>query len=100
MKNQTEIIKNDYETFKSFVEEYPKYFELAKKYKKNPGELLNFFTQIGEEILTRSVNEVFNPENINKIKDSVTSKIKLNDESINALESLINFLKENNKNGK
>jgi hypothetical protein len=99
MKTQNEInsIKNDYETFKQFVAEYPRYFELAQKYKKNPGELLNFFTSIGEEILSRSVNEIFNSQNISRIKDFVPSKIKISDDTINALDSLITFLKENNR---
>ena len=96
MSAQNETIKNDYETFKQFVAEYPKYFELAKKYQKNPGELLNFFTSIGEEILSRSINEVF--INVSpKIQEIIgDKKFHFSDDTINALDSLITFLKENN----
>lgn len=94
-KNQT--IKNDYETFKGFVSQYPKVLEIAKKYQKNPGDLVNFFVSLGEEILNRSIDEIF--INVSpKIEKIIGEKnFHFSDDTISALDNLITYLKANNR---
>jgi len=91
-----ENIKNDYDTFKSFVAQYPAWLDLAIKYKKNPGSLLDLFSKIGNEVLSRS-NDVLFDEISNGLKNFVSVKqIKLSDNAINSLDNLITFIKTNN----
>lgn len=92
-----ETIKNDYKTFEEFVNQYPKYLELAKKYKKTPGALLELLAATGEEVLKRS-NDILVTEIFEQTKNFVSTKnIKLSDDSLNALDNLIKFLKEKSK---
>lgn len=93
-KMKDETIKNDYETFESFVKQYPKYLELAKKYKKSPGAILDILAAAGEEVLKRS-NDILITELFDQTRNFVSAKnIKLSDDSLNALDNLIKFLKE------
>lgn len=90
-------IKNDYETFKSFVSQYPAWFDLATKYKKNPGELLKLFSLIGQEVVNRS-NDILVTELSNQLTNFVSAKnIKLSDSAIGALDNLIVFIKQQNE---
>lgn len=87
-------IKNDYETFESFVKQYPKILELAKKYNRQPGMLIELFAEVGKEVLNRS-NDKLIEEIFFQTKTIISAKnIKLSDDSIKALDGLINFIKE------
>ena len=90
----TTSIKNDFETFENFVKQYPAMLELAKKYKKSPGALVELFAEIGQEVLKRT-NENLITEFSTHTKNFLTTKnIKLSDDSIKALDGLIKFIKE------
>lgn len=92
----SETVKNDYETFKSFVAQYPAWLDLAIKYKKNPGSLLELFSKLGNEVLSRS-NDLLINEISDNLKNFVSVKqIKLSDNAINSLDNLITFIKANN----
>jgi hypothetical protein len=89
-------VKNDLETFESFVKQYPKYLELAQRFKKSPGDILNLLYQTGEIILSRSSDEMLKTISDNLKTFVSTRNFKLSDDAINSLDSLMNFLKENN----
>lgn len=93
MKNET-TIKDTLETFESFVNQYPKYLELAKKYHKSPGKILELLAAVGDEVLKRS-NDLLITELSNNLKTFVSAKdIKLSQDSLNALDNLFKFIKE------
>ena len=93
MKNET-TIKDTLETFESFVSQYPKYLELAKKYHKSPGKILELLAAVGDEVLKRS-NDLLITELSNNLKTFVSAKdIKLSQDSLNALDNLFKFIKE------
>ena len=94
--SQDEKIIDDYNTFKSFVAQYPTWLDLAIKYKKNPGSLLELFSKLGNEVLSRS-NDLLIHEISDNLKNFVSVKqIKLSDNAINSLDNLITFIKANN----
>lgn len=89
-------VKNDYATFESFVSQYPKYLELAKKYKQSPGAILDILAKIGDEVLTRTSDELLKTITTN-LKTFVSSRdIKLSENAINSLDNLFQLLKDNN----
>ena len=93
MKNET-TIKDTLETFESFVNQYPKYLELAKKYHKSPGKILELLAAVGDEVLKRS-NDLLITELSNNLKTFVSAKdIKLSQDSLNALDNLFKIIKE------
>ena len=93
MKNET-TIKDTLETFESFVKQYPKYLELAKKYHKSPGKILELLAAVGDEVLKRS-NDLLIAELSDNLKTFVSAKdIKLSQNSLNALDNLFKFIKE------
>ena len=97
MKTQNEAIKNDYKTFESFVNEFPKYLELAKRVNQTPGDLLKMFAAVGEDVLKKS-NDLLISEVSSGLQKILKEKtFELSDNSINALDNLIIFLKEKNK---
>jgi len=85
------IVKNDYETFSNFVNQYPAYLELARKLGTNPGSLLNV---IGREVLKKSVNKMI-PELAEKIKTETVKRFELSADSLKALDDLLTWLKTN-----
>jgi hypothetical protein len=87
-------IKNDYETFESFVKQYPAMLELAKKYKRSPGMLLELFAAIGEEVLKKTNDKLINDLSLHTKNFLSTRDFKLSDDSIKALDGLIKFIKE------
>jgi hypothetical protein len=90
-------IKNDFKTFEGFVNEFPKYLELAKRVNQTPGALLKLFATVGNEVLTKS-NDLLISEVSNGLQKLLKEKtFVLSDDSINALDNLVNFLKEKNK---
>lgn len=94
---QSVKIKNDYDTFKSFVSQFPAWLELAQKYNKRPDELLKLFSGIGQEVLNRS-NDILVSKFSKQLKENFSAKnIKLSDNSIAALDELITFIKKNNE---
>lgn len=90
-------IKNDYETFKSFVSQFPAWLGLAQKYNKRPDQLLKMFSLIGQEVLNRS-NDILVSELSQQIKNKISvSQFKLSDDAISALDNLVQFIKKNNQ---
>jgi hypothetical protein len=85
------VVKNDYETFANFVNQYPAYLELAKRLGTNPGSLLKV---IGQEVLKKSVNKMI-PELAKKIKTETVKRFELSADSLKYLDDLLTWLKSN-----
>lgn len=90
-------INDNFSKFESFIKMYPKILRLSESYKKNPGEFINFFVEVGQETLKRSENILLTEMN-EKLKKFVSTKdIKISGEMITQLDNLLMFLKEKNQ---
>lgn len=95
--NEQHPINDNFSKFESFIKLYPKILRLSETYKKNPGEFVNFFVEVGQETLKRSENILLTEMN-EKLKKFVSTKdIKLTGEMITQLDNLLSFLKEKNQ---
>lgn len=95
--NEQHPINDNFSKFESFIKMYPKILRLSETYKKNPGEFINFFVEVGQETLKRSENILLNEMNEKLKKFVATKDIKLSSEMITQLDSLLSFLKSKNQ---
>jgi hypothetical protein len=90
-------IKNNYATFESFVSQYPKYLELSKKFNKSPELILDLMAKIGDEVLTRTSDEILKTISENLKTFISVRDVKLSDNAMQSLDNLYRFLKDNNQ---
>ena len=92
--------KMNFGEFENIISLIPKLEKFAQTVKTKPDIILNELIELGYRVIDRSKDEALK-EASEKIKTYIQKKdFKFSDNSIQAFQSLIDFLKENNKGAK
>lgn len=91
--------KNNFDPveLQDLLHSYNTVVKFADQFKKDPNKFLDLFAFIGVEVIKRSENKVFALLE-EHAKTFVSSKnIQLSDRALNALESIVDYIKKNNQ---
>lgn len=89
--------KINFDNIQEYIKTYPKIMQLAEKYKSTPGSLVNFFIEVGNEVLEKTNDAI-----LKDLETAVTDYIKKNkivvsDSVLSGLSEFFNKLKSDAK---